>query len=553
MKKSIIPAFLLTLSSLCSCSWGELRTESDPEPPTLTRGFIEIDVEQPFSGPEATDGIKSIRLIVFNLDSYPKVEVNTQESLDSEGASTLKAVLEVTLGEKLVVAIANEPEDMTATLTGIQNLSELEALELNMSNMFAANHLALKDGVMMPMSGAVWTKEEHIQPTVAEAKTHAQPLELYRMSARVDVRLITNIEGGVELRDRTTITLRNTYTQSPLVYHTDGDGNSLGSIQTVPAGGLIVHKWEAEPDYEQLVPEGGVESVFVCSFYTPERLYATGTDKLTVDILLDTPIGEKKATFEIDAMRYEGASDPTPINAVNRNNKYVITGEIMESPDVRTDIEVMEWHEGLEEFPIMQYYLLVDKPVVVFPAKGNEQTREQTVTVKSDYPVQWTITDEENLPEGVTVTGTTATTLTLKAEERSEPEEEAISGWFYIKAGNLNKRVRVEQAQAILRHNGNDLPPENGSPIPYGGGTYTVRAWTNLKDWRVRVYEGSDNTGRLLVSQRGSVDGSVVFTAEYGTSFIIPENDRPGSRTLAFYLFSEYEDHEVFICTRQQE
>ncbi|MDR2936020.1 MAG: hypothetical protein LBU80_01585, partial [Rikenellaceae bacterium] len=402
MKRNIILAFLLLL--LCSCSWeNELAPDGATPAPITTRGYIEVQVADEHTDEddvELSDDIKTIRFFVFtDLDSYPRKEVGTPKTVITEAnrASVLKAVFEVSRTEhgpnnKLVVAIANEPDAMTVDLDAVTTPRELEDLDLILSDFLSNDHLSLQSDTPMPMTGAVWTDRDdvHATPGAALAAADRVGLLLERAVARVDVYLTTEITGGVNLLPNSSITLKNTCTESPFVRHEIGD-RVLGKIQTVPSAGFAGNDkaWTPAPGQKNIPADA---SIYVCSFYTPERYCRA--DKLTLDIALATDDGEKGATVTLDKL-YDGKGVRHDIDTVRRNNRYIVRGNIRKAQNVTADvgIVVLPWNEGLEAFPLGQYRLTVDRSSLVFPSAGGTQT----VAVTADHPDPWRIEKTENL------------------------------------------------------------------------------------------------------------------------------------------------------------
>ncbi|MDR2910279.1 MAG: hypothetical protein LBV47_02780 [Bacteroidales bacterium] len=563
MKRNIILFFLLLFCF--SCSWEEeLSTGNGGPDPNITRGFISLQVTGEHTENDSlSDDIKTIRFIVFTgLYAYPKVEVNEYKTIPISEAgrvSAMKGVFELTIADKLVVAIANEPASMTEALNAVTTPRELEDLDLMLSDFLMSDHLSLQPGSMMPMSGAVWTNKNdmHTTQAAAEAASGHIQLLLQRAVARVDVYLTTDITGGVELLPGSRLTLKNTYTESYFVHHKSGT-HVLGKIQTVASAGFAGNdkSWTLAVGQQNIpVPEKGTkpekpESEFahVCTFYTPERNCIT--DKLIVDISLKTDDGDKNATITLDYM-YNEAGDRLPIEVVKRNNRYIVRGNIRKA-NLEAGVVVLPWNEGLEPFPLGQYYLRVDKSLLEFPSAGGTQV----VAVATNHPDSWKIDKTGNLPTGVTARKAEDNTVEIEADPKIAGTL-ATSGWFTVRAGNLSKIVHVTQeappVPPVLEHAGNNLP----TVIPQAGGTYTVWAKTNLAAWGVKIYAGANNTGTLVntvANVAGSTDINV--TGTYQATVTVGTNGENTPRKFSFYLYSDnYNDTpaEIYVGTRSQE
>jgi hypothetical protein len=104
----------------------------------------------------------------------------------------------------------------------------------------------------------------------------------------------------------------------------------------------------------------------------------------------------------------------------------------------------------------------------------------------------------------------------------------------------------------------NNLPAASVQ-IPIGGAIYQFIATTNLKGWGVKIYEGTDNTGKLF-STHPCVSSPVIKPSALPTndtvSVIIPANGSYDfERTFSFYLYGidfPCSDAEIFIATRTQ-
>lgn len=342
MKKNIIIIWFLFLF-LYSCSWEEeLITKDDGYiNPQATRGYIDLQVtpQEYDNGFELTDDIKTIRFIIFKDQySYPQAEVNEfREITESNRVTALKAVFEVSLTDKIVVAIANEPKDLSSRLNDVKTPIELDNIELEMGYFLNSDHLALLPGVMMPMSGAIWTSKNSIHPTpeAAEAKNNRVSLSLDRVVARVDIYLTTDITEGLEILPESYIELKNTFTKSWFVHHQDKNGNVLGKIQTVPTDELTSRKWFFDDPNEGVgLPGGAVgtittiqgnsKPVFLCSFFTPERKCTTDKLRLKIGVKIPGDDGFKSGGIALSEAKDKNDTIHS-IDIVRRNTIYEVT------------------------------------------------------------------------------------------------------------------------------------------------------------------------------------------------------------------------------------
>lgn len=365
MKRNILYAVLLSLLWLPSCApdeglnvYGEEK-EGFGSPRTRV-GFISLQVtDRHVIGDELSDDIRTIRFIVLtDLDTYPRVESADQHRIinSQDGrVAALRANLGVSKSDKLVVVVVNEPNNLLDRLDEIGTMRGLEALQLEMDEIITNDDY--RSLAHMPMSGTVWVPADLIKDTEAEIEAAdyvPNEVTLDRAVARVDVHLSTELDDGVTINAGSTITLKNTYDKSPLVYHEYKPGVDLGYIQTVPTEELLEKPFttgqikiqeNTNPDPK---PDDGP---LICSFYTPERFCLT--DKLEVEIELDTDRGPRSATVTIDLMKDEDGIE-RPVDIVRRNNRYIVSGEILDPviPPTRsgatTGIEVRKRSERLD-------------------------------------------------------------------------------------------------------------------------------------------------------------------------------------------------------------
>jgi hypothetical protein len=333
-KKILAPtlaALCLALATLTSCLVDSRLVHG-------SRGVLQVEIAGTLvPAPTRGDGewLSSMRLIVFtDLATSPRVEINrliTIGELDmvpATGATPARAktVVEVErrpAGEnsRLVVAIVNEPDtpQMRAALEAISTPGELGDLELDMAHFVSADHLSLRDGVAVPMTGAVWTDRLFRSVEEASREWNSLKLEVQRTVARIDVCLKrgTDVEAGLKMAAGSTVVLDNTFDKTRLVYHSDGI-NTIGQIQAVDSEDMFDRTWtlsSGEQDFTADTP--------VCSFYTPER--GCTRDRLKLDIAIKTPEGATRSGSltifsALDADRVEH-----PVDIVRRNNIYRVT------------------------------------------------------------------------------------------------------------------------------------------------------------------------------------------------------------------------------------
>ena len=342
--KHIIPLILMLLF-FGSCSWEQTLADKGVE--LRTRGVMEVEIAENGAGVE--DKIETIRFIVFtNMASMPKVEINEfydeddfmlEDPSGEKAAAKVRIVLEVgrkTNGgnNKLVVAIVNEPAGMKRDLDAVMSPAQLAALPLDMSHFLNNDHLSLKDGVPMPMSGAVWT--DKVYATEDEARADMVKLTVQRAVAKVEVFLKggPDVDAGLKIASGSTVTLDNTCAKGNLVRHEDSDGHVLGSIPTVASANLIERSWTSTSELAMSATES------VCVFYTPERNCVT--DKLKLTVTAKTSEGaERSGSFVLSTARNEERGEET-VNVVRRNNIYRVTATVTANA---ITAEVQNWED----------------------------------------------------------------------------------------------------------------------------------------------------------------------------------------------------------------
>lgn len=331
MKKNIILAFLLLLC--CSCS--EEKEQPNRNVPA-TRGLVYVSIEE---GAYTDERLESLRCFVFtDMAGLPRLEYHGWSTRNPpERFSEVNYLLEVERkaddpNEKLIVVIVNEPNDidLRKKLQKVATPGDLANLELEMSHFLNDDHLSLKAGTVMPMSGAVWASNS-VYTTKAEAEANRVALSLERVVARVDVYLNTDIPEGLQIAAGSTVALDSTYTKSYWIRHESGS-RALGNIQTVEGTALIGKTWtQTAPSlsvpYHTPAYPWYPSSVLACSFYTPERNCLS--DKLRLDIGVRTvgDDGFKSGSLVLTTARDEQGI-AHPVDVVRRNSIYKVTATI---------------------------------------------------------------------------------------------------------------------------------------------------------------------------------------------------------------------------------
>lgn len=381
--------FAIMSLALASCSWE--NGDAPGGPPQTRAEYVSVDVvdhRTQGDGLELTDDLRSIRFVVMaGGGAYPNVEFNERRDLASaDRASALAAVMKLSPTDKLVVAIANEPDTLRTILDGVRTLRELQAIELAAGSVLTPDHTAFKTGVSMPMSGSARVTADQLKPTAEGAAGSPVEIRLTRHFARVDVCLSTDAEHGIDLLEGSVITLSGA------------------------ADKTVQREWSAATH----VPAGTDHSL-VCSFFVPERL--CGADKPALDLALVTDQGPKSASVTLG------------IDAIERNHRYIIKGVVRRT--LQLGFEVVEWEEALDKFPMGQYRLVVGGSTLTFAAGGG--TRR--IAVQTDHPGGWSVAE---VPAGMNVR-----VVGGEAEVTSSGGPRRWS--FLVRAGNLGKRIDVVQ------------------------------------------------------------------------------------------------------------
>ena len=330
----------------------------------LEENIVHVEIEDNSLPATRSDGetAESIRIIVFNdLASTPAAESNrvyTPEEVEiipASGSKPAKVRLSMKVlrrenepNERVIVAIINEPADMTEDLDEISTFDDLAALTFDMTNFIADNHLGLRSGETMPMTGAIWTDKLFEKPSTAGLESNILKLEVHRAVARVDVYLKKgeDVDTNLLMSAGSTVRLDNTYDKSNFFMHTAGDF-TIGSVQTVDSDDLIDGKsWTLTSGTQAISDETPV-----CVFYTAERSCATTDDRLELTISVKTNEGATRSgtlkivsAFDVEQMKKpeDERGSPKPVDVIRRNNIYKVVATIGVNG---IESEVRSWEE----------------------------------------------------------------------------------------------------------------------------------------------------------------------------------------------------------------
>lgn len=295
-----------------------------------------VEVTESLGG--TVDRMETVRFLVFKnvAAGVPTLELNqlfdVPASSGEKEVSRFKITLELGMrpgrnNEKMVVAVVNEPVEMTPQLDVVWDYAGLENATLDFGHFLHSEQTALLNGKSMPMSGVVWT--DNLYATPEEAESDPVELSVLRAAARVDVYLRQEAGLGLTLGAGSTFTLSHSYGRGYLVRQVAGT-RAFGKIQTITSGFATNNLTLSASDSPDL-PEvrSGEKGRLVASFYTAERTCQADSngDKLQAGIGIITGEGASR-TGAVIIDRFNKAGVPTDILVVERNNIYEIIATV---------------------------------------------------------------------------------------------------------------------------------------------------------------------------------------------------------------------------------
>ncbi|MCD7970487.1 MAG: hypothetical protein LUF87_09055 [Alistipes sp.] len=318
--------FLITVVILSYACSGKSGWTDDEEPEARGSMFIEITERNGIT----EDRMETVRFIVFKeATTDPRLEYNAlyimeadpDDGIISRFGATLELSRKKGFNDKLVIALINEPPEITARLEALTTYESLCALELNFGYFLDTAHSGLKNGRAMPMSGAVWTGK--VYPTPEEAALDPVKINVVRAAARVEVYLKKDPDMDFELAADTRVVLDRTYDREMLLRHTDGS-NTVGGILTVSSG-FLSRMWTLSGSDDKDLPADGDNGHGrpVCTFFTPERTCSASgnTDKLMLTIDVATSEGAVRSA-QVTVDRFLLGGTEKNIEVIERNNNY---------------------------------------------------------------------------------------------------------------------------------------------------------------------------------------------------------------------------------------
>ncbi len=397
MKKTINILLSVALAILFnSCVIGH-----DSDDISTRSGILSVDIENDASSlaDDAREGITTVRLFIFdNASTNPKLDVNELHTNTAEPGTkvTVKAATSLNT-DKMVVAILNEPKQLTSKLASINHPSALEDVAFEFAELFNTNRtavLAAANG--MPMTGVLRHVEVNSSHTDASPKTI--PMIVERVVARVDVYLNKDMSRTARLTTATKIRLKKSYDKGYLVTGTEDNGTRFQSSEAENFGHLLT----VAPDKLTAVSEWSPTSAIslgstaqrICYFYTPERscISDNDADKLRlefVDITIDG-VGMRSAEIILNRMDTApgGVTDPEDLKLkmIKRNNVYEIYSTVT-SNTIDFQAQVLDWADAL---PVnvdiaTPYYLHLSKTESnIYNAIAKDK-----IVVRTDHPAGW--------------------------------------------------------------------------------------------------------------------------------------------------------------------
>lgn len=340
MKKKINILGLAAMAALFFCC----QSEKEISPNLATRGLLELSLSSVVASGNSEE-IHTVRFIIFDDASFaPKLDLNEFRDLgaDSEEATKFTALLEASVNDdKMVFVIVNEPAALKTTLNGITSPAELAGLEYTFAQTLNGPYTLKDTGI--PMTGVkrdVVVKGENESPITASRVT----MYIERVVARVDLYLKVTEAGAKTGYDGTTVvTLENTYHTGNLVMGNAGNqtrdnitaAKNFGAVPTVSSANLsatptLWKTWTGTSDETIEYVSGQSNTLYVCSFYTPERTCATDAERLK--LVLDNVKKSAGGVFARQELLLKTFTDengsPAELNTIRRNYVYRIVGTV---------------------------------------------------------------------------------------------------------------------------------------------------------------------------------------------------------------------------------
>lgn len=364
-------------------------------------GVLSVDIENDPSSlaDDSRESITTVRLFIFdNASTNPKLDVNELHTDTAEPGTKVKVKTKTSLNaDKMVVAILNEPKQLTSMLESINHPSALEDVAFEFANLFNTNQTAIvaaSNG--MPMTGVLRHVEVNSSHTEVSPKTI--PMVVERIVARVDVYMNKDMSRTARLTTATKIRLKKSYDKGYLVAGTEDNDTRFQPSEAENFG----HMLTVAPDKLTTVSEWSPSSAIslgstaqrICYFYTPERSYIpdNDVDKLRLeftDITIDG-VGMRSAEIILNRMDTApgGVTDPEDLKLkmIKRNNVYEIYSTVT-SNTIDFQAQVLDWADAL---PVnaditTPYYLHLSKTdSQILDVIGKDK-----IIVRTDHPGGW--------------------------------------------------------------------------------------------------------------------------------------------------------------------
>jgi len=380
--KIVIIAATFALLSSCSSDEG-----NNPGPPVARST---VDIETVIGGAEDEDKLYTVRYLIFDDASTTasldkNILINVTE--ENRKATTFKSTIEVNSNpDKMIIAVVNEPDDMTTQLNQAVSPEGIEDMVFNMGSVFTSDNTALKPSRSIPMSGV------KRKIAVTEDNTTNVEMNLERSVARVELWLKKEDNlTFARVNTSTGVSLAKSHTEGYLATGTQADGtrfqtgasaaDNFGHMLTVQNPATTLNWTYTESSPMELT---GTHQL-ICSFYVPERTCsaANDADKLVLGISkLQTSESERTSAGNVLDKFSEDGGPEQPITEIKRNNIYQVFGTVRSNAVEFSDTKILNWTDA-EQGTIIdpQYYIRFSRDNL-YLTNLNDQA---VINIKTNY------------------------------------------------------------------------------------------------------------------------------------------------------------------------
>ena len=335
----------------CSGSRGD-------DPVITERAALVIDLNDN-SDVNSQEQIRTIRFLVFS-DVTRDAKLNVNEYIELPVPGTATGITATTLAitpndDIMVVVVVNEPQtdgySLKAALDAVMSPWRLEEIVYDIAQILNSSNGQILESTGMPMVGVIR------DISVVKNATAPVRMTIERAVARVDIYLEA-IEGGATTgytAGSSTVTLHNITYGSYFAMGNEPNGTRGNSnedknygyvMKNVSGSSLKTGTWVAATTPDPWTWEDENPRRLLCSFYTAERIFATGnSDRLAVSMTnikketLLTGVTERYIT----TVSKEGVSQP--FTEIRRNNVYEITAKVGRVVEIDLAVTVESWGE----------------------------------------------------------------------------------------------------------------------------------------------------------------------------------------------------------------